>query len=95
MSYLDALFGLSEKLTVITGGGGVLAGAMTEVLLVDENTGDLTERGRTVIKRTPFGRFGEVKELAGAVLFLARSKTSGFVIGITIPIDGGFLVDNI
>lgn len=66
-----------------------------EALLVDENAGDLTERGRTVIERTPFGRFGEAKELAGAVLFLASNKASGFVTGITIPIDGGFLVDNI
>ena len=64
-------------------------------LLVDEATGQPTERGRQVLGRTPFARFGEPEELAGAAIFLASEAASGFVTGATIPVDGGFLVDSI
>ena len=74
---------------------GFFIGEQNRALLIDEKTGDLTERGKTVIRRTPFGRFGKARELAGAVLYLASNKASGFVTGISIPIDGGFLIDNI
>jgi NAD(P)-dependent dehydrogenase (short-subunit alcohol dehydrogenase family) len=74
---------------------GFFLGKQNRALLVDERTGELTERGRAVIGRTPFGRFGEADELAGAVLYLASSSASGFVTGVTVPVDGGFLVDNI
>jgi NAD(P)-dependent dehydrogenase (short-subunit alcohol dehydrogenase family) len=63
--------------------------------LVDETTGQPTDRGRQVLSRTPFARFGEPEELAGAAIFLASEAASGFVTGATIPVDGGFLVDNI
>ena len=74
---------------------GFFLGKQNRALLVDERSGELTGRGRAVIGRTPFGRFGEADELAGAVLFLSNSSASGFVTGVTIPVDGGFLVDNI
>jgi NAD(P)-dependent dehydrogenase (short-subunit alcohol dehydrogenase family) len=74
---------------------GFFLGKQNRALLVDEKTGELTERGKAVIDHTPMGRFGEAHELAGAVLFLANSSASGFVTGITIPVDGGYLVHNI
>ena len=74
---------------------GFFLGKQNRRLLIDEKTGDLTERGRAVIEHTPFGRFGEPEELSGAVLFLASRKASGFVTGVCIPIDGGYLVHNI
>ncbi len=36
------------------------------------------------------GRFGEPEELLGTLRFLIDDKASGFVTGITIPVDGGF-----
>jgi NAD(P)-dependent dehydrogenase (short-subunit alcohol dehydrogenase family) len=36
------------------------------------------------------GRFGESKELAGALLFLLNNEAAGFITGVTIPVDGGF-----
>ena len=74
---------------------GFFLGKNNRALLIDEKTGELTERGRAVIEHTPFGRFGEPDELAGAVLYLASNKASGFVTGISIPVDGGYLVNNI
>ena len=38
----------------------------------------------------PLRRFGQLDDLAGAVLFLA-SPASAYVTGIMLPIDGGIL----
>lgn len=37
------------------------------------------------------GRFGETEELIGATLFLMSEEASGFVDGVVIPIDGGYV----
>jgi NAD(P)-dependent dehydrogenase (short-subunit alcohol dehydrogenase family) len=58
-------------------------------LLVDEKTGEVTPRGRKIITSTPMGRYGEVEELQGTVLFLL-SDLAAFVTGIVIPVDGGY-----
>jgi NAD(P)-dependent dehydrogenase (short-subunit alcohol dehydrogenase family) len=58
-------------------------------LLIDEKTGDFTERGNKVITNTPMGKFGEPEDLQGTVLFLL-SDLSKFITGVTIPVDGGF-----
>lgn len=51
----------------------------------------LTARGAQVIGHTPMGRFGEAGDLVGCVKWLLDGEASGFVTGITVPIDGGFL----
>ncbi len=58
-------------------------------LLIDEKTGELSERGKKIITNTPTGKFGEPEDLAGAVLYLI-SDLSGFVTGVVIPVDGGY-----
>jgi NAD(P)-dependent dehydrogenase (short-subunit alcohol dehydrogenase family) len=58
-------------------------------LLIDKKTGDYTERGNKVITNTPMGKFGDPEDLQGTVLYLL-SDISGFVTGVTIPVDGGF-----
>jgi len=52
--------------------------------------GTYTERGQQIIGHTPMGRFGEARELAGAVVWLAAPKASSFVTGQNIVVDGGF-----
>jgi len=74
---------------------GFFLGKQNKHLLVDEKTDAYTERGRAVLAHTPFKRFGDVSELAGATVFLASSKASGFVTGVSIPVDGGYLIHNI
>jgi NAD(P)-dependent dehydrogenase (short-subunit alcohol dehydrogenase family) len=39
----------------------------------------------------PIGRFGRPQDCAGAALFLASEKLSGWVSGATIHVDGGAL----
>lgn len=58
-------------------------------LLTDKETGQPTERGKSVLDHTPSGRFGDPEDLVGAALWLA-SDASRFVNGAIIPVDGGF-----
>jgi NAD(P)-dependent dehydrogenase (short-subunit alcohol dehydrogenase family) len=74
---------------------GFFVGKQNRALLYDEGSGELSARGRAIIAHTPFGRFGDSAELAGALLFLASPKAAGFVTGVSLPVDGGYLVDNI
>lgn len=66
-----------------------------KLLIKDDETGELTDRGKAILNRTPFGRFGEPGDMEGTTLYLASRKASGFVTGVTIPVDGGYLVDSI
>jgi len=58
-------------------------------LLTKEDSGELTDRGHTIVNHTPMGRFGEPDDLVGAALWLA-SDASAFATGIVVPVDGGF-----
>jgi NAD(P)-dependent dehydrogenase (short-subunit alcohol dehydrogenase family) len=68
---------------------GFFIGEQNRSLLIDEKTGELTERGRSIIAHTPMGRFGEPEDLIGATLWLL-SPASAFVTGVVVPVDGGF-----
>lgn len=50
-----------------------------------------TPRGMKIIERTPMGRFSQAGELWGAVEWLLDDEKAGFVTGVTLPVDGGFL----
>jgi NAD(P)-dependent dehydrogenase (short-subunit alcohol dehydrogenase family) len=59
-------------------------------LLTNED-GTLTERSNKIISHTPMNRFGKPEDLLGALLWLIDNNSSGFVTGITVPVDGGFM----
>jgi len=48
------------------------------------------ERAKSIIARTPIGRWGIPDEIAGAALFLA-SPASDFIHGVVLPVDGGWM----
>lgn len=53
-----------------------------------------TPRGEELILRTPMGRFGEARELAGTAVYLA-SDAAAFVTGQIVAVDGGFLASGV
>jgi NAD(P)-dependent dehydrogenase (short-subunit alcohol dehydrogenase family) len=67
---------------------GFLLGEQNRALLVGQD-GEPTERGRTIIDRTPLRRWGRVEELVSTVLWLVGPGAS-FVTGVVVPVDGGF-----
>ncbi len=69
---------------------GFFLGNQNRALLVNAD-GSYTPRGRTVVDRTPMGRFGNAEELIGPVHWLC-SDAASFVTGVVVPVDGGFSV---
>lgn len=63
--------------------------------LLFKEDGSPTPRAQAILGHTPMNRFGEAKELIGAVVFLACSQASGFVTGTDVRVDGGFLSQTI
>ncbi|MGA7271615.1 MAG: glucose 1-dehydrogenase [Acidimicrobiia bacterium] len=47
--------------------------------------------GEDIRRKTPAGRWGQSEDLVGAAVFLA-SAASAFVTGISLPVDGGYLI---
>lgn len=57
-------------------------------LLINED-GSYSERSKSILAHTPFGRFGEPEELYGTIQYLI-SEASKFVTGTVAIVDGGF-----
>jgi NAD(P)-dependent dehydrogenase (short-subunit alcohol dehydrogenase family) len=68
---------------------GWLLTEQNRFLLLDEETGSDTERGATIKRNVPMGRYGRPEEIAEAALWLVSDR-AGFVTGAVIPVDGGF-----
>ena len=68
---------------------GFFVGNQNRRLLFNED-GTPTARTAKILAGTPMGRFGELNELEGAVLFLLNNAAAGFITGVCIPIDGGY-----
>lgn len=68
---------------------GFFPAEQNRALLYNED-GSLSARGSQIIGHTPMGRFGNSKELGGAVCWLASHAAASFVTGQNIVVDGGF-----
>ena len=58
-------------------------------LLIEQESGELTDRGRAIRNQTVMGRFGVPQDMIGAVLWMV-SPSSDFLHGVVITVDGGF-----
>jgi len=46
-------------------------------------------RSDAIVSRTPFGRWGQPRDIGGAAVFLC-SEAAGFITGTVLPVDGGY-----
>lgn len=59
--------------------------------LLTNPDGSYTARTNKILSQTPMKRLGDPDDLLGTLLWLVDDEASGFVTGISIPVDGGFL----
>lgn len=93
-----AIVNFTEWLATYFAGSGIRVNAIAPGFFVgNQNRGLLfhedgtpTPRTKKILAGTPMGRFGEIDELLGALLFLVNNEAAGFITGVCIPVDGGF-----
>ena len=68
-----------------------LASAIEQIRGGRRVTTDNPERLKGALSRIPLGRLGTPRDMAGVALFLA-SPLSAYVVGQTIPVDGGLML---
>ncbi|ANY67973.1 D-mannonate oxidoreductase [Paenibacillus sp. BIHB 4019] len=94
-----AIDNVTQWLAVHLADAGIRVNAIAPgFFLTDQNRnlllqadGSLTERSTKIIAHTPMRRFGKPEDLLGTLLWLVDETKSGFVTGITVPVDGGFM----
>ncbi|WHZ03204.1 SDR family oxidoreductase [Neobacillus sp. YX16] len=59
--------------------------------LLTNPDGTNTERTNKILAGTPMRRLGKPEDLLGTLLWLVDKEASGFVTGISVPVDGGFM----
>jgi NAD(P)-dependent dehydrogenase (short-subunit alcohol dehydrogenase family) len=89
-----ALAQLARNLAVEWGAANIRANAVAPGV-IDTAFAEPLKRSPAALKqrlaRTPLGRLGDPKEVAGAVVFLA-SPAGAFITGQTLVVDGGTLI---
>lgn len=91
------LIGLTRTLAAEWGGRGVRVNAVcpgwikTEMDIADQGPGNYTDQD--IIDRVPMARFASAEDVAAAIDFLADDARSGFINGVSLPVDGGWTAD--
>ncbi len=91
------LIGLTRTLAAEWGGRGVRVNAVcpgwikTEMDAADQRRGMYSDAD--IVNRVPMARFASAEDVAAAIAYLADPQASGFVNGISLPVDGGWTAD--
>jgi 2-deoxy-D-gluconate 3-dehydrogenase len=89
----SGLAGLTRLMACEWAGKNVNVNAIAPGYCVTNNTAALRadpERSAAILTRIPAGRWGDAKDIGGAVVFLA-SDAAAYVHGVVLPVDGGWL----
>src|ERR1700728_1399786 len=91
------LIGLTRTLAAEWGARGVRVNAVcpgwikTEMDAADQGSGAYSDAD--IVDRVPMARFATSGDVAEAIAFLADGERSGFINGVSLPVDGGWIAD--
>jgi NAD(P)-dependent dehydrogenase (short-subunit alcohol dehydrogenase family) len=91
------LIGLTQTLAAEWGGRGVRVNAVcpgwikTEMDAADQGSGAYSDAD--IVDRVPMARFARAEDVAEAIAFLIDSDRNGFINGVSLPVDGGWMAD--
>jgi NAD(P)-dependent dehydrogenase (short-subunit alcohol dehydrogenase family) len=91
------LIGLTRTLAAEWGGRGVRVNAVcpgwikTEMDVADQGSGAYSDAD--IVNRVPMARFARPDDVAAAIAFLLDDARGGFVNGVSLPVDGGWIAD--
>jgi NAD(P)-dependent dehydrogenase (short-subunit alcohol dehydrogenase family) len=91
------LIGLTKTLAAEWGGRGVRVNAVcpgwikTGMDVADQGSGAYSDTD--IVNRVPMARFAAVDDVAEAIAFLTDGNRSGFINGVSLPVDGGWIAD--
>jgi 2-dehydro-3-deoxy-D-gluconate 5-dehydrogenase len=89
----SAVAGLTKLMANELSQYGITANAIAPGYMATDNTAQIradAARSKAILDRIPAGRWGLPEDLASTVIFLA-APGSGYVTGIIVPVDGGWL----
>ena len=88
----SALRSLTASMTVALAEQGICVNAIAPGWFETDLTSHIPASGKSYLQsRICAGRWGNMDDLKGAVIFLA-SHASDYVNGVTLPVDGGYVV---
>jgi 3-oxoacyl-[acyl-carrier protein] reductase len=83
------LLGLTKSVARELARRNITVNAITPGFIVTDMTDDMTDKAREAMtEQIPLGRFGEVEDIANAVIFLASDQSS-YVTGHVLGVNGG------
>jgi NAD(P)-dependent dehydrogenase (short-subunit alcohol dehydrogenase family) len=91
------LIGLTRTLAAEWGGRGVRVNAVcpgwikTEMDVADQGSGAYSDAD--IVNRVPMARFARAEDVAEAIAFLSDGDRNGFINGVSLPVDGGWIAD--
>jgi NAD(P)-dependent dehydrogenase (short-subunit alcohol dehydrogenase family) len=91
------LIGLTKTLAAEWGGRGVRVNAVcpgwikTEMDVADQGSGAYSDAD--IVNRVPMARFARPEDVAETIAFLVDGERSGFINGVSLPVDGGWTAD--
>lgn len=90
----SGLIGLTRSLSRELGSRSITANVVAPGFIVTDMTDALSdERKQEITSAIPLGRYGDVRDVAKVVQFLA-SDDAGYITGAVIPVDGGLGMGN-
>ncbi len=85
-----AIEGMTRALAVELAPKGILVNAVAPGIIVTDMSQRVREQGHDeALSKVLLKRFGEAREVAEVVVFLA-SEAAAYVTGVVVPVDGGF-----